>query len=92
MSRTIDFVVLVVVMFATLTVQFAGAATLGETRDVVTENDAISQSYLDSIDGMYTSTVFWAPLIVQLGSIAIVAWREFRRQRVTATVPTAGRL
>lgn len=84
MSRTIDFVVLVVVIFATLTVQFAGAMALDDTRDAVTKNDAISDAQLTNIDEIYESAIFWSPLIVQLGSIAIVGWREWRRQRVTA--------
>lgn len=85
MSRQliIDLIIMLIVIFTLMIVQFAGAQTLGPLRDVITDDPLSQPNAEENIDEMYTTVTFWVPLVGQIGSIVIVVWREFRRQRVT---------
>lgn len=83
MSRALDFVALVVIVFLAFIVQFAGAAMLEPLDDQFQDDDAISDENKGALGGMFTAATFWVPLICQLGAVAIVGWREFRRRRDT---------
>lgn len=91
MSRAIDFVLLLAALFMIFTAQFAAAAALDPLRDELSSNqhnDTYTGDYSDAttwFDQMFTAVTKWAPTIAGGGLVALVAFREYRRQRVSAT-------
>lgn len=93
MGRVTDFATLAVVILVLFVIQFAGAAGLDPVRtDLVEHGDMSNVNGEQAMNGMFEAVTFWVPLVGQIGSIVIVVWREFRRQRVTAPVPRGGGL
>jgi len=85
MSRIIDFVVLGIVLFVLGVLQFAGAAALDPLREALLATGSMSNVNGESaMDGMFSAVTYWVPLIGQIGAILIVAYREYRRQKIAA--------
>ncbi|GAA0305451.1 hypothetical protein [Halarchaeum salinum] len=85
MGRLVDFVMLLLAILIFLTLQFIGGAMLDPMRDAILA-EGIKSSYgaAESFGGMIEVVTKWAPLTALLGTLLLVAYREFRRQRVTA--------
>lgn len=85
MGRFLDFVVLLVALFGILIAQTAGAVILDELRNEFNENAAGDLDQTETNNSMFTSVTKWVPTVALLGAILFVLFREYRRQRITAT-------
>lgn len=87
MSRIVTITVVVTIIFAMHATQLAAIEVLGETRNIVSTNGVGDDSNLFNKDKirnqLYTITVKWTPLIVDIGIILWAFAREYRRQRTT---------
>jgi len=83
MSRIQDFVFLAIVILASLVIVTVGDALLEPLFTHLT-GAPVSSAQESNMDAMRAAVVKWVPLIANIGAIVIVAWREFRRQRVTS--------
>lgn len=89
-GRFVDFVVLLAALFMIFTAQFAGAAILDPLRDELQSDqhdDSYTGDYANAetwMDRQFTAVTKWAPTIAGGGLIMLVAFREYRRQRLVA--------
>ncbi|MUV59788.1 hypothetical protein [Halobacterium sp. CBA1126] len=86
MGRLVDLVMLLIAILMFLVLQFIGGAMLDPIRDaILAEGVASSYGAAESFGGMIAVVTKWAPLTGLFGTILLVAYREFRRQRITAS-------
>lgn len=85
MGRLLDFVFVLIAIMMFLILQFVGGAVLDPMRDELIE-EGIDDSYNadESFADMITAVTKWAPLTGLLGTIVLVAYREYRRQQISA--------
>lgn len=86
MSRFIDLILLLVVMFLVLVVQTMAGPLLDPIRNDMNAEDVAGDN-IDATDinnDMFRAATVWVPFIGLFGSIIVVAFREYRRQRFTA--------
>lgn len=84
MSRTLDFVIMLAAFIGILVVQTSSAVILEELRTEFNEEADASFNQQEINDSMFLMVTKWVPTVALFGVILLVAFREFRRQRVTA--------
>lgn len=87
MSRFVDLVMLLSGIMLIVTAQFVVGAALEPMKDSVLDsgiNDEYAGDAEADMEAMFVSTVKWVPTIAGFGLITLVAFREFRRQRIIA--------
>lgn len=92
MGRFTDLLLLMVVVFGAFIVQFAGAAVLDPLGDELIESgipgdDSEHYNAEENFNDIQATITKWIPWTVVGGSTVLVAWREYRRQRITARRP-----
>lgn len=86
MGRFLDFVILFVAIISVFIMQFASGAILVPLSDSV-QDDGVSSKYNagDNFDDMIEAVTVWVPTIGLGGLILVIAFREYRRQRIAGT-------
>lgn len=67
-----------------LVAQTSGAVILDELRNEFNQDADASMNQQEINDSTFTFVTKWVPTIALFGVIFLVAWREYRRQRITA--------
>jgi hypothetical protein len=85
-ERLVNFISLAVGLLLIMVGQFVGAAILGPAKQSVIESSSHLGTYngVAAINAMYRAVTVEVPLVAGAGLIALAAWREYRRQQITA--------
>lgn len=86
MGRFLDLVLVLAAIGQLMVIQMAGAVILDPLRDDMIE-DGIDSKYdaQAQFDQSFTVVTKWGPWILAAGTIVLVGFREYRRQRLVAT-------
>lgn len=85
MGRFMDFVVVLIAIFGFAVMQVSGAVILDELRTSLLDTQIDSEyNATENFNDMFTAVTKWAPLTGLIGTLGLVFYREYRRQRIAA--------
>lgn len=86
MGRLLDLSLLLIAFLLFITLQAVAGALLDPFMAELLENGNFdgSMNAEDTYGDMFVAVVRWAPRVGLIGLVVLVAYREWRRQRITA--------
>lgn len=85
MGRLVDFLALIVAIPSLYVMQITGARILNPLRDAILESGTPGYTGAEAqMADSFAVVTQWAPLVGGIGIVLVVAYREFRRQKLSA--------